>query len=448
LPSVSRPRPELLAVVLAFGAGCATASRGQAGAAPPSRRAPARAAAETSAENPATAAGAPVDPRLTATRRETQAILEAVAAARGLPKTHELTVELASRSRFRDLAKAELYEHTTPEHLRMLGRIEASFGVIPPGVEPEKVLLDMLEMGVLGLYDPGVDTLFVGDFVGSAQLGMVVGHEIAHGLQDMHFDLQQLQQPLHHRSDAETARTYLVEGDAQATYFAFRGGSAGLATLDQEVLLAMGDQALDLSGALPYPILARQLQLPYADGAATIVALVKRDGWAAVDRLYSELPETTEQMLHIDKLRAREAALEVTVDTAALQRVFPAWTPTWYDTLGEAALLSMLAHVESSRVARRAAAGWGGSAYVVFDDPAHAAATPIVAGAIAWDTIADAREFEPVFRRYLQQTDDARHLLVRKGATVHFALRVPPDVALPAVARALTGATRVGGGRR
>jgi hypothetical protein len=85
---------------------------------------------------------------------------------------------------------------------------------------------------------------------------------------------------------------------------------------------------------------------------------------------------------------------------------------------------------------------------VVFDDPAHAAATPVVVGAIAWDTTADAREFEPVFRRYLEQTGDARHLLVRSGATVHFALRVPPDVGLPALARSLPSATRVGGGRR
>ncbi|MBL8973472.1 MAG: hypothetical protein JNK56_22985, partial [Myxococcales bacterium] len=194
---------------------------------------------------------------------QTRKIMEAVASARALPVTGAVEVAVMRRAEIRDYAKIAMYEHNTREQIRMFTRIEAAMGVLPLGADGEAILLDMLEVGVMGLYEPKKKTLFIGTHVDDGQLDMVVGHEIAHGLQDMHFGLERLQKPIRGDSDAEAARTDLVEGDAQAAYLAWVSGAAGLNSISPDVMLATGNQALDLADLVDYPVLARSLQLPY-----------------------------------------------------------------------------------------------------------------------------------------------------------------------------------------
>lgn len=365
--------------------------------------------------------------------RLTREIMEAVARARALPVTGEVKVAVMRRPEIRSYARDAMYEHHTREQLRLFTRLEASMGALPLGADGEAILLDMLETGVMGLYEPKLKTLVIGTYVTDAQLDMVVGHEIAHGLQDMHFGLQRLQQPINGDSDAESARTYLVEGDAQAAYLAWVSGERGLASISDAVFLATGNQALDLADLVEHPILARSMQLPYADGAATIAAVVRERGWAAVDALYKDLPTTTEQMLHPAKLLAREAPLTVRVRPEALLAALPARRAVWEDNLGEATLLTMLADVESAPTARAAAAGWGGDRYVALDlEPAELA--PVILGLIAWDSEAEAAEFEPVFRAYLDRAMPGAHHLERRHDQVVFATQLRDPATRKAVA--------------
>lgn len=360
---------------------------------------------------------------------EADRILAEIAKARNLPVTGPVNVDVVDKAGIREFAKRSMYEHTTPEELRLLGRIQASMGVIPRGEDPERIVLDLLEDGVAGFYDPKAKTLFIGDFVDRGTLSMVVGHEIAHGLQDMHFDLEKHQEPLRHRSDEESARRFLIEGEAQATYLAWVSGQGGLNTIDDGVLDAMGNQVLDLAAmASTYPILVRSLQLPYADGTATVMRLVRDKGWEAVDALYEKLPESSEQMLHIDKLLAREAPIPVKLDAAALQGLWPEAALVWHDGLGEAELLAMLAHVQRSTVARRAAAGWGGDGYVAVERKDGAAeGVPTIVAATVWDSEDDAEEFEEVFGEYLR-TMVPDHAIDRRDDTVLFATGIPAEI--------------------
>ncbi len=364
---------------------------------------------------------------------EASRILEEIAAARNLPATQPVNVDVVDKPGIREFAKRSMYESTTPEELRLLGRVQASMGIIPRDEDPEQIVLDLLEDGVAGFYDPKQKTLFIGDFVDKVTLSMVVGHEIAHGLQDMHFDLQKHQEPMRHRADEETARRYLIEGGAQATYLAWVSGSSGLGAIEDRVLDAMGNQVLDMAHlASDYPMLARSLQLPYADGTATVVRLVRDKGWEAIDALYEQLPESSEQMLHIDKLLSREAPIPTKLDQARFESLLPGAELVWHDTLGEAELLSMLAHVEASTVARRAAAGWGGDHYLAFDLPAErqregSPNVPVVVSISVWDSDRDAQEFEELFAQYLERMVPD-HTIDRKGDMVMFATGIPADV--------------------
>ena len=384
-------------------------------------------AAGPSEHVPKDSAAAAPDAGISQPRAEaiTRKIMEAVAAARGLPVTGAVAVEVLSRGDVRDFAERSMYEHHSREEIALFTRIEASLGVLPPGADGEQILLDMLELGVMGIYEPKKKALLIGTHVSESQLDMVVGHEIAHGLQDMHFGLQRLQVPIPGDSDAESARTFLVEGDAQAAYLAWVSGPAGLAAIPAEVLRTTGDQALSFAALLDHPILNRSLQLPYADGAATVAGLVRAHGWAAVDALYSDLPTTSEQMLHLDKLLAREPAVAVTTAPEALATALPAHALVWQDTLGEASILCMLADITSATEARAAAAGWGGDRLLVFDRPGRPDVTPLVVGLVAWDSEADAREFEAAFTAYLMAKMPTTSLIRRRGDRVLFATGVP-----------------------
>jgi hypothetical protein len=417
-----------------------------------------RSPAPTAAPEPVTPAAAPVadattpgakpaaDPdRIDAktAREETSRILAAVAKARNLEVKSEVTVEVIDKPGIRAFAKASMYEHSTPAELALLGRIEASLGVIPQGIDPEQVILDLLEDGVLGLYDPKKKTLFIGDFVSKGMLSMVVGHEIAHGLQDMYFDLAKLQEPIRHQSDRESARRFLIEGEAQAAYLAWVGTGGG--PLGDAVLDAMGNQVLSLAGvASPYPVLARSLQMPYADGAATVTRLVQRKGWSAVDDLYEALPDSTEQMLHLDKLLARELPVPTKMDSGALDPLLQAagMKLVWHDDLGEAALLAMLADVEDARPARKAAAGWGGDHFVAYEGEKGGAT--FVGAVTTWDSVADAKEFATSFTKYLEEHGAAGHVIDRKDRHVVFATGVPASVDAAALKKALWKGTHVG----
>ncbi|GEM_PF-1307744 len=333
-------------------------------------------------------------------------------------------LQLVDRRAIRTFVQGALYEQMTPKQIRLLGRVEASLGVIPLGTDGETLLLDMYEDGVLGIYDPRTKNILIGNFVDKTALGMVVGHEAAHGIQDMTFDLASLQVTHAGQSDRDSAKTFLIEGDAQATYLAWVAGDAGLQAIGDDVLRAQANMSLTMADSLtPYSILARLMQMPYTDGTATVIQLAKAEGRSAVDALFRHLPETTEQMLHLDKLRSREAAKTIIIDWQLLEDASSGHRVVWADDIGEAGLLAMLAEVEDPETARRGAAGWGGDGYIALDAKTPAEA-PIVIGMIAWDKISDAREFETMFRRYLKQVTSGDYFLSRRGNKVAYGTRL------------------------
>lgn len=349
-------------------------------------------------------------------------ITSEVALARGLAVTGEFAVELIDKAGVRAFVREAMYEELSREEIQLFGRIEASLGVLPLGSDGEQVLLDLYELGVLGIYDPKRKTLLIGDYIGTSELGRVIGHEGAHGLQDMHFDLETLAKVNKGRSDLDTAKTFLIEGDAEATYLAWISGTDGLVAIGDDLLALQSDMVLSIDETMiPHPTLTRMLQMPYTEGTASMVRLAREQGFAAIDALYADMPTTSEQMLHHDKLAKREPALPVTIESSALLTLLKDHREVWQDDLGEAGLLAMLAAVERPGLARESAAGWGGDRFVALDRPTNRAVAPVLVGVIAWDSDADAKEFEISFRAYLEQTQPGDHLVQRRGRKILYA---------------------------
>jgi hypothetical protein len=118
--------------------------------------------------------------------------------------------------------------------------------------------------------------------------------------------------------------------------------------------------------------------------------IYKRSGWQGVTRAYTDLPESSEQILHPEKYLARETPVRLTLADIS-SRLGKGWKRTKEDVNGEWGFYLILkAFLDSEPDARNASAGWGGDRYDVYEGPD--ARTALVMST-AWDSERDAIEF-------------------------------------------------------
>lgn len=292
----------------------------------------------------------------------------------------------------RQLPQAEI-ERTTAFYVVL--------GLLPADIDLRQVYLDLLGSQVAGFYDPDTRTMNVIPLLGedtgsglSLTEQIIYVHEFTHALQDMHFDLNAiLPEDLSTLSpDRALAITSLVEGDATSVMEVYLQQAAANNPL--AALSLLGETAL--SGNLLPPsdvprILLDELTFPYEAGLNFVTQVWGSRGWDGVNAVYSDLPTTTEQIMHPQKYLDGEVALPVdlsAVDPGA------GWEMVWDTTLGEFYLREYLRQfTEYDTAAQRAASGWGGDAFRVWRNGDDLAFTL----RIVWDTPKDASEFEEVY---------------------------------------------------
>jgi hypothetical protein len=154
-------------------------------------------------------------------------------------------------------------------------------------------------------------------------------------------------------------------------------------------------------GAKTPRALQSSLIAPYIDGFALVQAMRRRGDWATVDTVWRAMPESTEQLLHPDKLLAREPPEKIAVPVLGKlgDRGFKAAID---DVVGEQGLRIALEDWTSRAEAQTASTGWGGDRFVVAEK-----SLPDTPGkkqvAVAWvlrmDTAGDAKEVASVLAR-------------------------------------------------
>ncbi len=238
--------------------------------------------------------------------------------------------------------------------LELTRRIEIALGFRPPGPAldgpPGSVPAE-----IAGMYDPPSGSLLIDANTPADQLEFLVAHEVVHYLQDVNFDLERLLTLIAGDSDAEAARSLLVEGDANAACAAWEADDRTLAASDPAAMRRQGDETLDAESTFDYPVLGCMIMLAYNYAPITMIQLVRERGWTAADAALRDPPTTTEQMLHVSKLIAREPAVAIAARPGAL--ALPGYAAVRQDTLGEAALFCALAAVAPTARASAAAAG-------------------------------------------------------------------------------------------
>jgi len=268
-------------------------------------------------------------------------------------------------------------------------------------------------------YDPAQKKFFVVMVPDSdVMLDTMSAHELTHGLQDQHFDLQKYM-PSGDKldDDHQAARRFVAEGDATFTMFLYmvapegavppaamkmlRGQLESFAGTSPEDMIkqnaaAFGSsldpeikKSVDAMGDIPMTVLVPMID-SYMQGALMVAAAYDRGGWKAVDELYTNPPESTEQGLHpTTKLfpnRERPQAVTFTVATKGEKEVANI-------VFGE---LQWQIYFQLWLPAQKAIAseGWGGDRVKVTKNAAGKMTGWV---ATSWDTQKDADEFKAAY---------------------------------------------------
>ncbi len=164
------------------------------------------------------------------------------------------------------------------------------------------------------------------------------------------------------------AVTSLIEGDAslseQLWYFQY-----STETDQQQVQEFYQNYQSPVYDSAP-DFLKEDFVFPYKQGLEFVQSMYDRGGWPAIDQVYANLPQSTEQILHPDQY---PADLPVTVELPDLSNLLGSeWRQLDDNSLGEWYLYLVLAFGRDANTrlldsqARQAAAGWEGDHYYVY----------------------------------------------------------------------------------
>ena len=346
---------------------------------------------EVVVETPTPAAAFPPD-----LDRKLDAISLQSAAIRGLTNRESFERRLVSTDELREKLEDNLAENA--DDIEVADRLYSLLGIIEPGSSLEDVLLDVYSNIVVGLFDTEENVLFVvadaDEFTLSNEL--TVSHEVTHALQQQHFNIRDIREPYEDNSDRVRAITALIEGDASLVELIYRLRVFNDAQRERHMQEA---QSADLSAyrAAP-PFIQRTVAFPYFEGANFAIYLFQQYGdFTAIDAAYDALPESTEQILHPERL-GLDSPIEVAMpDLVAV--LGDGWSEVDRDVMGELFAAALLEGALAPDVAATAAAGWGGDAFLLMEDPAG---DEVLASVSVWDSEEDAAEFSSALMEYFQ----------------------------------------------
>lgn len=336
-----------------------------------------------------------VNPRSAAVAAATEEVLRETSEIRQLAVLRPVRSGAQSRADIERMIVRNLDEQTTPEELRTSELALKKLGLVPADFQLRPFIIGLLTEQVAGYYEPRAQMFHLADWINLDAQRPVIAHELTHALQDQHFNLRRFEDWPDGDSDREQAIHALIEGDATLamTQYIIRNPARALA-----FMRSMGENAGNSEQINRAPRALREtLVFPYEHGMAFVSQVYRRGGWASVSQAYTDLPQSTEQILHPEKYFAREMPVRVEIPDIA-RTLGRGWRRSDYDVNGEFSFYLMLDEfLQSGADSRRAAAGWGGDRYAVYEGARPGEV--LIAQMTAWDTEQDAIEFYDAYAR-------------------------------------------------
>ncbi len=344
---------------------------------------------------------------------------------RGLEFKYEVKLGIKTRSQLKAFLTDSIEKEMPDEKIRDIQKAYVKLGLLPEGLDLKKTFLDMLTSQVAGFYNPRTKRLFVIDRstdeggapepknrmqkmmeMGMKMLGLsmddiVTAHELTHALQDQHFGLERIEKTAAGNDDRIAAIKCVFEGDAVAAQMEFIYDKAPFARGMQNRmgnLEAMGGAGNPAMQDLP-AILRIPLVYPYVGGPKLVQAVREKGGWPAVNRMFTDPPLSTEQVLHLEKY-LEERDDPVFIDFENVKTLGPAgWRLLESNSLGELGTRILMDEFLSEQEARDAAAGWDGDRFGAYGRGDEV----FIFWYSTWDDDAEAREFARSYIEVLKE---------------------------------------------
>jgi hypothetical protein len=319
-------------------------------------------------------------------------IEQQVVALRGLQPKSAVARKVVDQAGMRALVTASFRDENPESLVQSTQSLYRALLLLPATASLDTLWTDLLSSQVIGLYDDKTQTMYVLSSTGAVGPAerITYAHEYTHALQDQAFGLSSILGKAQDQGDRTLARLMLIEGDATLSMTLW--AQAQLTPSQIAAAVQAADPASQAVLDNTPPIIKEPLLAEYTSGLTMDLQAYLSGGYAAVDRLFASPPDSTEQVLHADKLASHEPPIAVTLPADLATRLGAGWSVAMQDTLGELELGILLRDGGgmADTDATAAAAGWGGDRVALVEGPAGAEGVVLDT---EWDTVNDAEAF-------------------------------------------------------
>ncbi len=356
-----------------------------------------------------------------------------VAEIRGLELQREIDKGIRNRDELRKVLIERLAEEVSDEDVEREGMVFKKLGLMPDDLDYKQTLLDVLTEQIAGFYDQHAEELYIMQGIPLDLQRPAMAHEIFHAIQDQHFDIQRMVEPLSSKKhgDFALARSALIEGDASVLMIDFSLYEEGilpredvesvvdiplmanvLTQLTREDVGALQQmvpegstqdaapidpsQLADSALAGAPRVIRKLLVFPYFGGMRFVISARAGHDWDRVNAVYENAPVSTEQILHPERYFAGDQPVRLDFDAQPVLDAEPTYDSVFGEYQMRLLLEEHLLDEQSDQAASqrsyidRAMLGWDGDRLRAFE---YEDGRLLLTHLSVWDTFEDAQEY-------------------------------------------------------
>jgi hypothetical protein len=366
-------------------------------------------------------------------------MVKTVAGIRGLEPKKPIAKGIKSREDIAKFLNQRIQEEYGESGLDREGKLLKKLGLIPADMKYREFMLKLLGEQVEGFYDPEKKTFYLASWTPAAEQKPVMAHELNHALQDQYFNIGKIMKEDRalQNDDQALAHQAVWEGDSMAVMLMFlsRRTFDKLPDLKavKDLMLNMSSQLEVFASAPKY--IQETLLFSYSYGTSFLQKVwAANPAWQSINAIYSDMPASTEQIMHPEKYLDRDNPKPVQGDNF-VAKLGKDWKVVYKNVLGEFTLNLLLNEKFTDQRARRSVLGWGGDQVLLLENKNGDCAAYV--GTI-WDSMNEADVFFQAMEDWFQQSypqarklnesstgfslvqDGEYHSLLRDGTSVHF----------------------------
>ena len=291
-------------------------------------------------------------------------------------------------------------------------------GLIPQQYDIAEFFRKASLLSTISLYDPQTKVLYIADSLADEEEEAILSSlvpNLAFAFQHQHFGVSFEDTRVEGNQDASAARWAVLGGDALTAAFNYQLGSSAASRVETRDIRRFFRFLIEeeMADETPQAIMEKGLFGGVA-GFSFMQFYLKWNGWENVARLYSDLPRSSEQIMHPERYAGlRDDPTEVKEQTPP-DILSPSWKRVYSNTLGEFLLYLHLKEFIGEQQAKWGAQGWDGDHVELFENPDGNLALVLRS---VWDSEKEADQFSQAYAKLIKQRYPGAQLVPGGGST-------------------------------